>query len=210
MYLPDHFKETDPAAIAALVKANPLATIVAQGNDGLFANHIPLIMVADTQLIGHIARANDMHRILADGQEILAVFQGTHGYISPNWYPTKAETHQQVPTWNYEVVHLHGRIRFQHDEKSKRAVVGRLTKHFETAQNGAQAWKMSDAPQDYMTARLAEIVAFEIDVTRVLAKAKLSQNKSPIDAQGAAKMLAENGQGALSERMIKKLAPNTD
>lgn len=204
MYLPDCFHETNSVEITGLVRANPLATVVAHGESGLFANHIPLILVTETKLIGHIARANNMHRSLADGHNVLAIFSGADGYVSPNWYPTKAKTHQQVPTWNYEVVHIHGRITFQHDEKAKRGVVGRLTKIFETGQNGPQAWKMSDAPADYMTAKLAEIVAFEIEISSISAKSKLSQNKAKIDAQGAANGLAASGEAELASQMGKK------
>lgn len=127
MYLPEHFKEIDQAAIAALITDNPLASIVAQTDEGLIANHIPLLPSKNGVLIGHVALANDMHRLIADGQEVLAVFQGADGYVSPNFYPSKAEHHRHVPTWNYQVVHVHGQITFQHDIRSKRAAVGLLS-----------------------------------------------------------------------------------
>lgn len=203
MYIPPHFEEADPEQIAGLIAAAPLATIVAHTADGLVANHIPLI-AAPGALIGHVARANDMHRLLAEGQEVLAIFRGVEGYISPNYYPSKPEHHRHVPTWNYEVAHLHGTIAFQHDDKAKRAAVGLLTRAQERRLNGDAAWRMADAPADYMAQMLDGIVAFRITVTRVLAKAKLSQNRDARDRQGAIDGLAADGAAALSARMAAR------
>ena len=203
MYIPPHFEEADPEQIAGLIAAAPLATIVAHTADGLVANHIPLI-AAPGALIGHVARANDMHRLLAEGQEVLAIFRGVEGYVSPNYYPSKPEHHRHVPTWNYEVAHLHGTIAFQHDDKAKRAAVGLLTRAQERRLNGDAAWRMADAPADYMAQMLDGIVAFRITVTRVLAKAKLSQNRDARDRQGAIDGLAADGAAALSARMAAR------
>ena len=203
MYIPPHFEEADPEHIAGLIAAAPLATIVAQTADGLVANHIPLI-AAPGALIGHVARANDMHRLLAEGQEVLAIFRGVEGYVSPNYYPSKPEHHRHVPTWNYEVAHLHGTIAFQHDDKAKRAAVGLLTRAQERRLNGDAAWRMADAPADYMARMLDGIVAFRITVTRVLAKAKLSQNRDARDRQGAIDGLSADGAAALSARMAAR------
>ncbi len=134
----------------------------------------------------------------------MAIFHGADSYISPNWYPSKAVDHQQVPTWNYETVQLHGTITFQRDEKSKRAVVGRLTKEFEGRTNGVGAWKMSDAPADYMTEKLTGIVAFEIQVNRVLAKSKFGQNKSATDYDNITKEMTLSYQTRLATRMTGK------
>ena len=201
MYLPDHFCEEDAAEIAALIAAFPLAAVVATTADGLVANHIPLIADGETALIGHIALANDLHRSLADGAEVLAIFRGEDGYISPNLYPTKAVHHRHVPTWNYQAVHIAGTIAFQHDEKTKRAVVGRLTQRFERTMNGADAWRMADAPADYMTSMLAKIVALRIEIGGVIAKAKLSQNRELEDFSGVVRALEARGLNAMSERM---------
>lgn len=184
MYLPDHFKLTNSVEIADLINAAPLANLVSQTPEGLRVDHIPLMLVGET-LIGHIAFANDLHRLVADGQDMLAAFQGADAYISPNWYPSKADTHKVVPTWNYEVVHVHGAVKFHHDRKSKLAVLGKLTKMMETRTNGADAWRMADAPAGFMDTMLDGIVAFEIGIMRVLGKAKLSQNKTDADRIGA-------------------------
>lgn len=206
MYNPPHFQETDPAEIAALIAAFPLAAVVTQTADGLVANHMPLLAAPDGTLIGHIAIANDLHRLIPDDHPVLAIFRGEDAYISPNWYPSKAEHHRHVPTWNYQVVHIHGRIRFQHDEQSKRAAVGLLTRSHERRVNGAAGWKMADAPADYMEQMLASIVAFRITPDRTEAKSKLSQNREARDHQGAVEGLRATGQTALADKMAARKA----
>ncbi|GGA65266.1 FMN-binding negative transcriptional regulator [Pelagibacterium lentulum] len=204
MYIPDHFKEVDPAEIASIIAGAPLACVVANTTEGLVANHVPLMFDKGGDLIGHFAVANDMHRTVADGQEVMAIFRGVDGYISPNTYPSKLEHHRHVPTWNYQVVHVHGIITFQHDERSKRAAIGLLTRDQERRVNGDKAWKMADAPADYMLDMIAKIVAFRISVTRTIAKSKLSQNRDQRDFDGAVEGLKAHGDQALAERMVTK------
>lgn len=204
MYLPQHFAETDPARIEALIDAHPLACVVAQAEGGMVANHLPLLRDGAGRLIGHIARANPLHTRVAQGAELLAIFQGAEGYISPNWYPGKADHHRHVPTWNYEVAHVYGAARFFDDEKSLRAVVGRLTKRFEQETNGAAGWRMADAPADYMEQMLGQIIGLEITITRVLAKSKLGQNREANDRLGAAEGLEARGNPALARAMRKR------
>ena len=201
MYLPSHFTETDRAEIAALIDARPLAALVVATNRGLVANHIPLLRDGDGLLVGHIAIANELHRLVPDGHEVLAIFGGDDSYISPNWYPGKAAHHKVVPTWNYRVVHVHGRISFQHDDKAKRAVVGRLTTRFERETNGDAAWKMADAPVDFMAEQLDAIVGISIAVDRVAAKSKLSQNGAPEDFASVTKELGDRDKPDLARRM---------
>ena len=207
MYLPDHFRSVDPADAAALIEASPLACVVAQTDAGLIANHLPLLPGPGGVLIGHVARANDMHRLIAEGQEVLAVFQGAGGYVSPNFYPGKAEHHRHVPTWNYEVVHVRGAISFQHDAHARRAAVGLLTRREERRMNGDAAWRMADAPADYLEEMLAAIVAFRITVHSTQAKAKLSQNRTPADRAGAIEGLRAAGNAALAARMARTGPP---
>jgi transcriptional regulator len=205
MYVPAHFAEVDPAEIAAILETAPLAAVVAQTEAGLIANHLPLLPGRDNTLIGHAALANDMHRQIAEGQEVLAIFRGADAYVSPNDYPTKVEHHRHVPTWNYQVVHVYGAIAFQHDTQSKRAAVGLLTRWHERRVNGAQAWRMADAPADYMAQMLDGIVAFRIDIRRTLAKSKLSQNREARDLRGAVAGLEARGQMALGRKMVRRL-----
>ncbi|KAB0678730.1 FMN-binding negative transcriptional regulator [Aureimonas leprariae] len=201
MYIPPHFQEISSSEIAAVIDGAPLACIVAQTAEGLIANHIPLLAAPDGTLIGHVALANDMHRLVADDQEVLAIFRGDDAYVSPNFYPTKPEHHRHVPTWNYQVVHVYGGISFQHDERAKRAAVGLLTRNHERRLNGASAWRMADAPADYMEQMLRGIVAFRIDVRKTLAKSKLSQNREPRDYAGAIAGLQASGNQAMADRM---------
>lgn len=204
MYIPPHFSETDPEAIAALTEAAPLACVVAQTPSGLIANHLPLLRRPDGDFIGHVALANDMHRLIPPGQEVLAVFRRDDAYVSPNFYPSKPEHHRHVPTWNYEVVHVYGRLDFQHDDHAKRAAVGLLTRMHERALNGAQAWRMADAPPEYLQQMLAGIVAFRLGVTRVLAKAKLSQNRDARDHLGTVEGLRAAGHPEMAARMAAR------
>ena len=204
MYVPPHFHEIDRDEIAALIAAAPLASVIAQTEAGLIANHLPLLVGRDGALIGHVALANDMHRLIAEGQEVLVIFRGVDGYISPNDYPSKAEHHRHVPTWNYQVVHVYGTISFQHETRDKRAAVGLLTRDHERRVNGADAWRMADAPEDFMAQMLDGIVAFRIDVRRTLAKSKLSQNREARDYQGAIAGLRASGHAAMAETMARR------
>ena len=204
MYIPEHFRETDAEAVAGLMRDFPLACVVAMTAEGLVANHVPLLSGPGGVLIGHVARANDLHRLVAEGQEVLAVFRGEEGYVTPQDYPSKAEHHRAVPTWNYRVVHVSGVIRFQHDLQAKRAAVGLLTRDHERRVNGAAGWRMADAPEDYMAQMLEAIVAFRIEVSRVLAKSKLSQNRAAEDRQGAVAGLERRGGTALAAAMARR------
>lgn len=204
MYIPPAFAETDRAEIAALIDAFPLAALVAQTEEGLIANHLPLLAAPDGALIGHLALANDMHRLVAEGQEVLAIFRAEDAYVSPNDYPSKAAHHRHVPTWNYSAVHVTGPMAFRHDDHAKRSAVGLLTRLHERRRNGDAAWKMADAPADYMEAMLAGIVALRIEPRQVLAKAKLSQNRDPEDARGAIAGLRAAGKDAIAVRMERK------
>lgn len=206
MYTPAHFKEIDPAEIASVMQAAPLACIVAQTADGLIANHVPLLAAPDGTLIGHVALANDMHRQISDHQDVLVIFRGDDAYVSPNYYPSKQEHHRHVPTWNYQVVHVYGTITFQHDAHTKRAAVGLLTRNHERRVNGGKAWRMADAPEDYMAQMLENIVAFRIAVSRTLAKSKLSQNRDDRDYLGVVSGLQKSGQNAVAMLMQARIA----
>lgn len=206
MYIPPHFHEISSNGIDAIIASSPLACIVAQTAEGLIANHIPLLAAPDGTLIGHVALANDMHRLINGGQEVLVVFRGEDAYISPNFYPTKPEHHRHVPTWNYQVVHVYGEITFQHDEHTKRTAVGLLTRVHERRLNGKDAWRMADAPMDYMQQMIGSIVAFRIEVRRTLAKSKLSQNRTERDYLGAITGVRASGHDALAQQMERRLA----
>ena len=203
MYRPEQFDENDPDVITRLMADFPLATIVAQTKEGLVAHHIPLLLEQDHHLIGHIAKANTLHEDLEDGAEVLVIFRAEDAYISPNYYPTKASDHRHVPTWNYQVMHCYGTINFDHSVKTKTAIVGKLTKHFEHRHFSEKPWRMADAPADYMAGMLEQIVAFRISVDRYLAKSKLSQNRKTVDYDHVTTMMKETGKTYLSEEMTR-------
>lgn len=209
MYLPPHFTEVSNEEIRGLIEANPLGCIIANTKEGLIANHIPLLSAPDGTLIGHVALNNDMHRLIDNNEEVLVIFRGDDAYVSPNYYPTKPEHHRHVPTWNYQVVHIYGNISFQHEDQPKRAAVGLLTRNHERKLNGDKAWRMADAPTDYMQQMISNIVAFRINPTRTLAKSKLSQNREERDYIGAMAGLRASGHERLAETMERKLQDNS-
>jgi len=171
VYTPKHFVETRVDVLHGLIRDCPFATVVANAADGLIANHLPFERVGDA-LHGHVARGNELVRL--DGVEVLVVFSGPDGYISPNWYATKQETHREVPTWNYAVAHVHGRLKVVEDAVWLRALLERLTDHHEAAE--PQPWHVADAPADHVEKMLHAIVGIEIDIGRIEGKFKLSQN----------------------------------
>lgn len=204
MYVPEHFHEIDPAAINEILQTAPLACIVANTDDGLIANHLPLMAGSDGTLVGHVALNNDLHRLITPDQEVIAIFRASDAYVSPNDYPSKQVHHRHVPTWNYQVVHIYGQLAFTYDEKSKRAAVGMLTQRHERLTNQDAAWRMADAPKDYMQNMLANIVAFKMTVTRTVAKSKLGQNREAVDLQGAITGLDERGHHEIARQMQKR------
>jgi transcriptional regulator len=208
MYTPAHFAQADTVALHALVQAHPLGVLIHNGPQGLDANHLPFDLDPASGPLGtlhaHVARANPLWQQCAAGADVLVVFRSVAGYISPNWYPSKHVTHRQVPTWNYEVVHAHGRLTVRDDVRYVRGLVARLTRTHEASQ--PQPWKMGDAPSDYLDAMLANIVGLEITITRLEGKSKLSQNKDALDRSTAAAALDDLGQTGLAQAMRGTLA----
>jgi transcriptional regulator len=200
MYLPRHFEQTDPALLHGLMREHPLATLVTLAGDGVTADHVPLEFDptpspdgAHGTLFGHVARANPLWRH-GHGQPVLAVFQGPQAYVSPSWYPSKAQTHKVVPTWNYTVVHAHGTLQAVEDAPWVHALVSRLTAHHESPR--PEPWAVSDAPADYVQQMLGAIVGIRIPLTRLVGKWKISQNRSEADRQGVAAGLSAGNDGA--------------
>jgi transcriptional regulator len=189
MYLPQHFEQADPEALAALMREFPLAALVTVQDGVPTADHIPMEYDAASRMLrGHVARANPLWRV-ADGQQVVAIFNGPQAYVSPSWYPSKAATHKVVPTWNYTVVHAHGVLRAVDDAPWLRALVGHLTQHHEAPR--ALPWAVDDAPADFVQQLLRAIVGIEIPVSRLLGKWKISQNRSEADRLGVAQGLAQ-------------------
>lgn len=208
MYVPAHFNESRKEVLHAQIVQHPFGTLVTHGAGGLDANHIPFELVADEgehgMLRAHVARANPVWQEVANGDEVLVIFRAGDAYISPNWYPSKHEAHKQVPTWNYVVVHAHGRIAIRDDERYVRGVVGRLTRTHEAAM--PQPWKMGDAPPDFLDTMLKAIVGIEVEITRLVGKSKLGQNKETRDIRGAGEALVARGESPIGDAMLTHLA----
>lgn len=203
MYNPAHFAITEPALLHAILHAYPLGVLVTTMDGQLDANHIPFEFDASHgtlgRLRGHVARANPIAQQCREGAQAMVVFRGAHAYISPNWYPSKHETHRLVPTWNYEVVHAHGRLTVHDDEAYVRGVVARLTRQHEARE--PKPWRMGDSPPEYIDGMLKAIVGIEVAIERLEGKAKLSQNRELRDRQGAADTLLERGFTELGKAM---------
>jgi transcriptional regulator len=205
VYLPEHFTEARPEELHRIIREHPLGMLVTHTACGLDANHLPFELApgrgAHGTLQAHIARANPLWKEVQDGAEVLVVFRGAQGYVSPNWYPSKHETHRSVPTWNYEVVHAHGRLRLIDDVAFVGDLVARLTHRNETAE--PRPWKMADAPRDYIEQMLRMVVGLEVEVTRLIGKRKLSQNRDARDFDGVEHALRERGRDELASAMAR-------
>lgn len=203
MYLPAHFAESRPEVLHGLVRAYPLGLLVSQNGDGgVDANDIPFVLDAADDTVpavlrAHVARANPVWRTARTDVESLVVFQGPQGYVSPAWYPSKAEHGKVVPTWNYIVVQGRGTLRAIEDREWLRAFVTRLTARHEGGR--AAPWALGDAPADYIDTMLGAIVGIELVLTSLLGKWKVSQNRPVADREGVAAGLArEHGDPALA------------
>ncbi len=205
MYIPTHFAETRPDALHRIMREHPLGMLVTHGDAGLDADHIPFEFDAGAGahgvLIGHVARANTLWQRCPTGTPVMVVFRGAEAYISPNWYPSKHETHRQVPTWNYEVVHAHGTITVQDDERFVRRVVAQLTRRHEATE--PKPWKMGDSEPEFINSMLHNIVGIEIAITSLVGKVKLSQNREVRDRLNAADTLKARGHTAMAQAMRK-------
>jgi transcriptional regulator len=203
MYIPAHFAVTDPATLHRIIRQHPLGALVTPGESGFDADHIPFEFDPGTGplglLTGHVARANDIWQRCPSGTAVMVMFRGAEAFVSPNWYPSKHEAHRQVPTWNYEVVHAHGRVTVLDDERFVRGLVARLTKHHEAAE--PKPWKMGDSAPAFIDEMLAKIVGIEIELTSLTGKSKLSQNKEARDRLSAAERLDARGQAELGQAM---------
>lgn len=204
MYLPPHFVESRAETLQRILREHPLGALVTHADpQGLDADHLPFEFDPSAgphgTLLAHVARANPLWERFTEGSPVLVIFSGAQGYISPSWYPSKQETHRQVPTWNYEVLHAHGTLHVHDDERWLRGLLARLTRRHEAGE--PTPWRMGDAPSDYLDAMLRNIVGIEVRITTLVAKSKLSQNREPRDRLHAADTLDTRGRTALARAM---------
>jgi len=204
MYLPGHFAETRTEVLHAAMREHPFATLVAHGEDGLTADHLPLHLEPEIgpfgALQGHVARANPLWRKAAD-TDVLVIFHGPQTYITPSWYETKRENGKAVPTWNYVVVHARGRLRAIDDPAWLRRQLEALVASHEGPL--AEPWQIGDAPPDYIEKMLAAIVGIEIVISEVTGKWKVSQNQPGVNRAGV--VVGLRGQGSDNSRAIATL-----
>ncbi len=203
MLIPPQFALNEPQALHRIIRDHPLGMLVTQPAGALDANHIPFELDPEVGELGaltaHVDRANPVWQHSADGSEVLIVFRGNEGYISPSWYPSKHETHRAVPTWNYQVVHVRGTLMVRDDEKFVRGMVARLTRRHESSES--KPWKMGDSAPGFITDMLRKIVGLEISISHLQGMSKLSQNRETRDLQGAIKGLRMKGQVSLADLM---------
>jgi transcriptional regulator len=191
MYIPNAFRASDQALLHQLMQQHNFATLVTQHEGAPFATHLPFMLDAQRgphgTLLAHMARANPQWHDFASGQPALVIFQGPHAYITPSWYAPIASN---VPTWNYAVAHAYGVPRIIEQNDALRAMLGRLV---DTHEAGfAQPWRM-ELPDDYLDHMMRAIVGFEIEITRLEGKFKLSQNRPAADQRHVADALAASG-----------------
>lgn len=197
LYVPPHFRVDDREALFAFVEKYAFGTLVSSGSAGLHVSHIPFLPErgedGKVRLLGHVARGNEQWTALEDARHLVAIFQGPHAYVSPTWYAA----HPSVPTWNYAVVHAHGKARLM-DEAELHDLLMRLSATYEAGD--AKPWRMSELPADYVSTMLKAIVGFEIEVERLEGKFKLSQNR-PAEIARVISALESRGEPHLAALM---------
>ncbi len=204
LYVPPLFRADDPESLCRFMQRYAFGTLVSSGASGLQVSHIPFDVERGgdgrIRLQGHVARANDQWKGLDAAAGLLAIFQGPHAYISPGWY----QQHPAVPTWNYSVVHAHGKARLM-DEAELHDLVVRLSNTYEAGRE--RPWRATELPPDFVSAMLANIVGFEIEVDRLEGKFKLSQNR-PAEMPRVIEALEREGEPQLAALMREHSLPS--
>lgn len=208
MYAPDPYRVDDQDRLFALIDAFPFAALARSGPAGPVIAHLPLALDRDgvgaPALVGHLARANPFLEGAA-GQEVVALFSGPDGYISPSTYPSKAIHGKAVPTWNYVRVEARGRLCLETDPARLLPYVEAPTAMMERRREAP--WSVKDAPAAYVEALCAAIVGVRIALSACVGAWKLDQRKSPADRQGAIEGLRSQGQDVLA-RLMETHAPD--
>jgi transcriptional regulator len=207
VYVPAHFAMDDDA-VRDLLHHHGAADLVTATPAGLVATMLPFVYDPDAgehgALLGHVARTNDQWRADVVG-EALVIVRGPDAYVSPTWYASTAEHGRVVPTWNYLTVHVYGRLVVHDDPAWVEALVRRLTTKHEAAM--PRPWTVDDAPPAFVAGQLRAIVGVELLVTRIEAKAKMSQNRPAADVEGVIAGLDMHGERSTADavRALRKL-----
>ena len=193
MYVPCAFRQTREDELYELIEQFPFATLVANTASGLLANHQPMVLHREEGaygvLRGHLAGGNTFADEALEGAAVLAIFQGPSAYISPSWYPSKAEHGKVVPTWNFAAVHCQAVLRFQRDGDWLQTHLATLTRTHE--QGLAAPWSIGDAPADFIDTMMRGIVGIELEITHIEGKWKLSQNRAEVDRVNVEQVLLD-------------------
>lgn len=209
MYVPVFNALDDADEIRALVAAAGSAELVTVGADGYPTSTLLPVVWDGDRLVMHMARANPQWRGIGDDAPALAVVTGPQAYVSPTWYPSKAEHGRMVPTWNYSAVHLTGRAQVRTDAAWLHEAVTLLTDRHEAGR--PDRWHVTDAPEAFVAKQLRAVVGIELRVERVEAKAKLSQNRSAADHAGVVAGLGaqEDARSAAVAAAMDRTGPRT-
>ena len=205
MYIPTQFAEDRLPVLHEAIRHAGLANLVTTGPDGIIASPLPLMLDPGAgpygTLYSHLARGNPQWRTTDASAEALAIFMGPDAYVSPSYYETKRETGKVVPTWNYVTIHAYGTVSFSEDPGRLLEVVTRLTARHEAGR--AAPWQVADAPPAFTQGQLKGIVAFEMPITRLQGKWKLSQNRTAADRSGVVAGLRADGKEDVAAVMVQ-------
>jgi transcriptional regulator len=203
MYVPAHFA-MDDAAVQELLVQHGAGDLVTATPDGLVATMLPFVYEPDAgphgALLGHVARNNEHWRLPVIG-EALVILRGPDAYVTPSWYASKVEHGRVVPTWNYVTAHVHGELVVHDDVEWLDALVRRLTEKHEAGR--ARSWSVDDAPPAFTAGQLRAIVGVEVRISRIEAKAKLSQNRPAADIDGVVRGLRADGDPAMAQAVAE-------
>jgi transcriptional regulator len=196
MYTPKHFREDDLAVLHTFIRDYSFATLITTQEDGLpFATHLPFLLEGEPAPYGtlkaHMALGNPQWRTLQEGREVLVIFQGPHAYISPSWY----ETALSVPTWNYSAVHVTAKPRLITDPTD---LYNHLKALIETHEaQFTDPWPF-DLPQSYTDKMMKGVAYFELVITKLEGKFKMSQNRTESERERVSSELRASGDPMLS------------
>jgi transcriptional regulator len=210
MYIPEPFNVADTGELVALMRTRPFAALISAGPAGLNATHLPTVLKSEGEqpavIECHLARANPQWKEFAAGRDALMIFGGPQGYIRPGWYPSKSLTGKAVPTWNYAVVHAHGRAEAIEDRAWLERHVSELSEQQEHDQPAP--WATSDAPRSYFETILRGIVGIRFEIARLEGKCKMSQNRSAVDREGVIRGL--RARDAVDDVAVAELVERVD
>ena len=195
MYTPRIFRKDNTDDLHRMMHEIGAAAVVCDGPEGLIASHVPIELDPSIGQHGairfHFARDNDQVAAFEDGMDVLLIFQGPQSYITPSWYPSKKRTDEGVPTWNYVAIHASGTVKPLDKDEALFHHLKSMSDHFEN--EFEMPWSIEDAPSDYIKKLSRVIIGFEVEVTKLEGKWKMSQNRLMEDRQGVIAGLRNQG-----------------